>query len=199
MLIGIVVIAAGFFGLVWFGGTKPSENNGEIGTYVSYTKGPQTAKVKITEYADLECPACAAMHPIIDDLLAKYPNDIELTFKHFPLATIHPNALPAAKAAEAAGIQGKFFEMLDLMFTNQGEWSKNSNEDEVFTRYATELGLDVEKFKADIKDATIAAKIKSNYAEGVSLSVRGTPTFFINGTKLENNALLISSVEALLK
>jgi len=199
LLIGIVVIALGFFGLVWFKGAPTDDTTiGVIGEYTSFTKGPATAKVKLTEYADFQCPACGAMAPTVADLLAKHPNDIELTFKHFPLTQIHPRALLAAKASEAAGKQGKFFEMYDKLFAGQTTWASNSKAEEIFVGYATELGLNVDQFKTDLKDATIAAKIKSNQAEGAKNNVQGTPTFFINGLKVENTAL-VTGVEAALK
>lgn len=197
MLIGVGVIALVFSGIIFM---NPQQNQtvGEIGDYTAYTKGPDTAKVKIVEYADFQCPACAAAHPAVSQLLADYPNDVQLTFKHFPLSSIHPNALSAAKAAEAAGLQGKFFEMSDLLFQNQSTWSRNSRAEDIFVEYASSLGLDVEKFKTDMNDATIAAKIRSNYAEGVQKQVRGTPTFFVNDTLLTNNGALRSEVERLL-
>lgn len=198
LVIGIIVIALGFFGLVWFKGAPADTTTGVIGEYASYTKGPSTAKIKITEYGDFQCPACAAMAPVVADLLAKYPNDIELTFKHFPLTQIHPRALLAAKASEAAGKQGKFFEMHDKLFEGQSSWGSNSKAEDVFVGYATELGLDVDQFKTDLKDATIAAKIKSNQAEGMKKDVQGTPTFFVDGLKVEN-ALLVTTIEAALK
>lgn len=198
LVIGIIVIALGFFGLVWFKGTPTDTTTGVIGEYTSYTKGSNTAKVKIVEYGDFQCPACAAMAPIAADLLAKYPNDIELTFKHFPLTQIHPRALLAAKAAEAAGKQGKFFEMHDKLFVGQSTWSSNSKAEEIFIGYATELGLNIDTFKSDLKDAAIAAKIRSNQAEGMKAGVQGTPTFFVDGLKVENPAF-VTTVEAALK
>lgn len=192
---GVLAIALAFFGFVWINGS----NSGEVGNFTPYKKGNESAGVKIVEYADFQCPACAAMHPLVSDLFAKYPNDIEITFKHFPLSQIHPNALIAAKAAEAAGKQGKFFEMHDQLFEKQSEWSRNSKAEEIFVGYAQTLGLNVEQFKLDIKDKNIAAKIKSDYAEGVKNQVQGTPTFFVNGIKLDNNGALISKVEELLK
>ncbi len=199
LLIGIVVIGLGFFGLVWFKGNPTGDTGaGVVGDYVAYTKGTSTAKVKITEYADFQCPACAAMAPTVADLLAKYPNDIELTFKHFPLTQIHPRALLAAKASEAAGKQGKFFEMHDKLFAGQSTWASNSKAEEIFVGYAAELGLDIEKFKTDLKNDEIAAKIRSNTAEGNQNNVQGTPTFFVNGLKVENPTL-VTSVETALK
>lgn len=198
LLIGIVVIGLGFFGLVWFKGNPSGDTGtGVIGEYAAYTKGTSTAKVKLTEYADFQCPACAAMAPIVADLFAKYPNDIEITFKHFPLTQIHPRALLAAKASEAAGKQGKFFEMHDKLFAGQSTWSSNSKAEEIFVGYATELGLDVEQFKTDLKDDEIAAKIRSNMTEGNQNNVQGTPTFFVNGLKVENPSLVKTVEEAL--
>lgn len=201
VLTGIILIALGFFGFVWFKGSSTNNvsNPGKVGEYSAYTKGKDEAKVKITEYADFQCPACGAMHPIVSDLLNKYPNDVQLTFKHFPLSQIHPNAIIAAKAAEAAGKQGKFFEMYDEIFETQSEWSKSYKAQEFFIGYAEKIGLNVEQFKVDLKNAQISDKIKSDYAEGVKLQVQGTPSFFVNGVKLESNGLLVSKVEELLK
>lgn len=200
LVIGIVVIALGFFGLVWFK-TAPSDDTtvGEIGNFTPYTKGLPTAKIKLTEYADFQCPACGAVAPVISDLLAKYPNDIQLIFKHFPLTQIHPHALLASKVAEAAGKQGKFFEMYYLLFTGQTEWAKNSKAENIFTLYATNLGLDLDQFKTDLKDTQISEKIKSDQIEGTKNGVQGTPTFFINGIKLDNNNELLTRIEAVIK
>ncbi len=199
LLIGILVIGLGFFSLVWFkGAPTPDTGVDVVGNYPAFTKGPSTAKVKITEYADFQCPSCAFMAPTVAELLAKYPNDIELTFKHFPLTKIHARALLAAKASEAAGKQGKFFEMHDKLFAGQSTWSSNSKAEEIFVGYATELGLDVDQFKIDLKNEEIAAKIRSNMAEGTKNDVQGTPTFFVNGLKVENPSL-VTSVEAALK
>lgn len=141
--------------------------------------------VTLVEYADFQCPACGAYHPLVKQLQADYAGKITFVFRHFPLS-IHPNAVPASLAAEAAGAQGKFFEMSDLIFTRQEAWSGSSNPDEIFVTYATELGLDVEKFKTDMASAELKQKIVDSFKGGQKAKVSGTPTFFLNGAKLES-------------
>lgn len=139
-----------------------------------------TAKVTLVEYSDLQCPACAAYEPIVKKLVTNYPNDLKLVYRHFPLITIHVNADYAAGAAEAAGNQGKFWEMHDLLFEKQLEW-ETSTDPKIFSDYAATLGLDVEKFAADIASSVTRKKINESYRSGIQSGVQGTPTFFLDG------------------
>lgn len=151
----------------------------------SYVKGNEAATVTLTEYSDFQCPACAAFYPVVKTLVEQYGDQIKFEYKHFPLISIHPYAVPAAKAAEAAGQQGKFYEMHDMLFENQTTWSAASNPVRYFEGYASELGLDVELFKRHYKASLIEDKINESFAEARSLGLTGTPTFFLNGTQMQ--------------
>lgn len=144
----------------------------------AYAKGPADAKVTIVEWSDFQCPFCSRVVPTIKQLSDKYGNDIRIAFKHNALP-MHNRAKAAAIAAEAAGKQGKFWEMHDLLFANQKELT-----DENFAKWAGDLGLDVEKFKADMADPAVAKKVDENQKQGTTLGARGTPAFFVNGRYL---------------
>lgn len=141
------------------------------------------AKIILTEYADFECPACASYHPTLKQLASEFKN-VSFVYRHFPL-TQHKNARPAAQAAEAAGAQGKFWEMHDLIFENQSIWSRSTSAEDAFTAYAERLGLDMVKYKADYASAKTKTKIASDYQSGAS-QVDGTPSFFLNNQKIQN-------------
>lgn len=143
-----------------------------------HAKGDTDAPVTIVEFADLQCPACQTAQPIVKSIIEKYPNDVYFVFRHYPL-TSHKNAGLAAKAAEAAGEQGKFFEMVDVMYTNQKEWEKDTNPREDFRKYAQGLNLNLDQFNADLEKDW--ENITTDYALGNRAGVQSTPTFFING------------------
>ncbi|NLE65313.1 MAG: thioredoxin domain-containing protein [Elusimicrobia bacterium] len=143
----------------------------------SYILGSQDAPATIVVFSDIQCPYCSRFHSPIKELLAAYPGKARFVFKHFPLS-FHKNARSAAKATMAAGVQGKFYEMLDLLFENQGELGE-----EKYVELAGQIGLDVEKFKKDLtqRDAEWEKVIQEDMALGQKVGVRGTPTFFLNG------------------
>ncbi|MCL5004821.1 MAG: DsbA family protein [Patescibacteria group bacterium] len=147
--------------------------------------GSKNAKVTLVEYSDFECPACKAYAPIITLLNKDFPNDLKIVYRHFPLPQ-HKNARVAAQAAEAAGKQGKFWEMENLIFEKQNEWADNSNAEENFVSYATSLGLNIEKFKSDFNSDLTKTKIESDYASGEESKLTYTPTFFLNSKKISN-------------
>lgn len=160
----------------------------------SHSTGKIDAKVQIVEFGDYQCPACAAVHPIIKRVLEEYKDNSEVTFvfRNFPLS-IHPNARISAQAAESAGSQGKFWEMHDMIYENQGEWSDVKNPIDIFVGYAEKIGLDTDKFKTEVKNSQYSAIISADYKDGEELGVDSTPTFFVNGVKFGNG---VSSYEA---
>lgn len=139
------------------------------------SKGPKDALVTIVEWSDFQCPFCSRVNPTIDTLMKDYDGKLRVAFKHNPLG-FHKRAMPAAIAAEAAGRQGKFWEMHDKLFAN----GRNLT-DENFEKWAKELKLDVKKFKADMEDESIAKAVTEMQRQGAQLGARGTPAFFING------------------
>jgi protein-disulfide isomerase len=140
--------------------------------------GPLTAPVSLVEFGDYECPFCGQAHPIVKEVKQRLGDSLCFVFRHFPLSQIHPHAERAAEAAEAAGAQGQFWPMHDLLFQHQ-----NALGDEHLVRYATTLRLDVDRFARDLAQGTYAAKIREHIRSGIWSGVNGTPTFFINGQR----------------
>lgn len=151
-----------------------------------WVRGDINSKVVIVEYADFQCPACGLYHPLIKQVEEKFGDSIAVVFRHFPLTQIHQNALIAAQATEAAGMQGKFFEMHDMIFETQSVWSDDSRAQDIFVDYSKQLGLNEEQFLNDIKSKVVKDKIAQSYKVGTKLGVNGTPTFFMNGKKIDN-------------
>lgn len=140
-------------------------------------RGAPMARVTIAEFSDFECPYCGRAYPIVEELLREYPGEVRVVFFNYPLSA-HPHAMPAARASVAAGNQGKFWEMYDLLFNHQTQLT-----DEDIDRYATEIGLDLERFHTDIRGAEVQASVDADRELGRTLHVDGTPTFFINGRR----------------
>jgi len=138
--------------------------------------GPATAAITLVEYGDYECPYCGAAHPIVKEVRRRMGNSLRFAFRHFPLSRMHPHAERAAEAAEAAGAQGKFWQMHDMLYENQA-----ALEDDDLVTYAAAIGLDLERFGQDMLDGVHAARVRADFLSGVRSGVNGTPTFFING------------------
>lgn len=162
-----------------------SEQNGNI---ADHTKGSDTNKVLLIEYGDYQCPSCGGANPNINALMEEYGEDITFVFRNFPLTSIHPNTRAAGAVAEAAGLQGKFWEMHDLLYEKQNDWSglDATKRTTIFSGYATELGLDMDKFNTDIAAANVNKKISFDMALGKSVNVSATPSFFLNGDKVDD-------------
>ena len=155
-------------------------------------------KVTFVEFLDFECEACGAAYPAIEQLRADYDGRVTFVVRNFPL---HNNSEAAARAAEAAAAQGKFEEMYDMLFQTQSEWAeKDTSQEDVFFGYAEQLGLDMNQFRAAYDDPETLAKIQRDKADGTELGVEGTPTFFLNGTKVEVSSLaeLVALIDAAL-
>jgi protein-disulfide isomerase len=141
----------------------------------SPAKGAEGARVTIVEFSDFQCPYCGRVSPTLERLLTEYPEDVRIVYKHLPLS-IHAQALPAAKAAVAAGRQGKFWEMHDLLFQNQTALG-----DARYVELAKSLGLDAARFEQDYRSPEVAAEVARDMNEARRLGVTGTPGFFVNG------------------
>ncbi len=148
-------------------------------------RGPENAPVTLIEYSDFQCPVCAAYHPLIEQIGKNNPTKFRLVYRFFPIVGSHANALPSAKAAQAAAMQGKFWEMSNLIFTNQKNWQDLPDTKPTFQGYAQQLGLDVPKFLQDMESQTVADRVKVNYDEASALNLPGTPSFFLNGKALK--------------
>ena len=151
-----------------------------------HLSGDPAAPVVLIEYLDFQCPVCARFHPIVNDLEEDFVGDLLVVRRHFPLESIHPNARVAARAAEAAGRQGQFEAMGDLLFENQTEWSDESDPTSLFESYAQDLGLDLDQYRTDVADAALDARITRDFDAALELNASGTPTFFLNNTLIAN-------------
>jgi cyclophilin family peptidyl-prolyl cis-trans isomerase/protein-disulfide isomerase len=151
-------------------------------TEQDWVKGASDAAVTVIEYADFQCPACAGVGPLLDQLLEARQGNVRLVYRHFPLITIHDKAMITAEASEAAGAQGKFWEMHDLLFERQQQWAAKSPTDmpDVLSGYAGELGLDVTAFKKALTEHTYQAKVKKQYDDSSALGLPGTPSLIFN-------------------
>lgn len=151
--------------------------------------------VTFVEFLDFECEACRAAHPAIAELRTRYGDEVSFVVRNFPL---HKNSEAAARAAEAAAAQGMFIEMMDLLFETQPEWGeKSSSQEEVFFGFAERLGLDMDRFRDVYDDPATLEKVRRDQADGQALGVSGTPTFFLNGEKLDPSSFedLVTAVE----
>ena len=141
-----------------------------------HTVGPADARVTLVEYGDFECPFCGALHPIVQAARRAFGGNLRFGFRHFPLRSSHPHALSAAKAVEAAGEQGKFWEMFDRLYRRQTELG-----DDDLERHAREIGLDLERFRRSRGEREHEVRIREDMAGASRSGVRGTPSLFING------------------
>lgn len=140
-------------------------------------RGSQMAPVTIVEFSDFECPYCGRAHPIVQQLLREFEGRVRVVFKHYPLSA-HPHAMPAARAAVAAGNQDRFWEMHDLLFEHQRQL-----EEEDILGYAEQLGLDMDRFRTDMASTETQDRVDSDKEDGRGVGVEGTPTFFVNGRR----------------
>jgi protein-disulfide isomerase len=175
------------------GGAKVNDKN-----LTHHVEGGGSTGVKLTEYGDYECPACGQYFKPVEQVFHKYHKRIYFQFRNFPLSSIHPNALAGARAAEAAGLQGQYFPMHDLLYQNQDSWSTAKNPASYFTNYARQLGLKQKKFKQDFKSSAVNAKIQADKAKGQKLNIKGTPAFFINGKKIKPPAPTVQAFSKLI-
>lgn len=192
-IIFVVICAAILGGLVWMSKSKQinvadvdilaiqpaSEQSGNI---AEHTYGNVDAKVRVIEYGDFQCPGCKSAEPTMAAMREKYKDDIVFIFRNFPLP-IHGNARAAAAAAEAAGLQGKYWEMHDNLYNSQNEWSELSGSTrlDTFASYAEALQLDRDQFLADVDKKEVESKINFDKALGTKAGVSGTPSIYVNG------------------
>ncbi len=150
-----------------------------------HVRGPANAKVTLMEFGDFQCPACGAYYPLVEQLMKDFPNDLRLVFRNFPLTTIHMQALNAAHVAEAAALQGKFWEMYSALYPTQDTWSVTSGT-APFDVYAQQIGLDMTKFHTDINSDAVKARVNRDIDYGNSIGIDSTPSFYVNGVKIDN-------------
>jgi protein-disulfide isomerase len=159
-------------------------NAGIPGADPAHTLGPASAPVHLEEFGDFECPPCGLFHPILKQMEGEFGDKLHVTFREFPLVPTHQHALAAASAAEAAGLQGKFWEMHGLLYDRQGTWKTQFDVRPVFEGYAKEIGIDVDRYKRDVNSDLVQQRIFQDGKRGHSLGVKGTPTVFMNGREV---------------
>lgn len=184
----IAIIIAGMIGLFWFSSSKKTSDNGTTPAQSQasqHISGNPNSKVVLIEYGDFECSACYAYEPVMQQVREKYKDTIAFQFRNFPLTQIHRNAYAAHRAAEAAHKQGKFWQMHDTLYAEQQSWSQSSDATKAFESYALELGLDIEKYRLDFASSEVATIINADVKEGQKIGANSTPTFVINGKKID--------------
>lgn len=206
-IISVIVIFGFLIGVYIL--TNSSSSSGTISkeaqtvTLADHVKWSPEKKNILVEYSDLQCPACKAFHDMIKNQIeASGSANVGITkkvtfiYRHFPLDQ-HPFSHDAAYAAEAAGKQGKFYEMSNLLFANQETWSKSVNPKENFVKYAQQLSLNVDQFKKDSDSQEVKNKVNQDYQSGIQAGVNSTPSFYLNGKKLDNVASFSDFIQLL--
>ena len=165
----------------------PNDKNGNIGDHVF---GTTTGKAILIEYGDFQCPACKSAHPNVKELTEKYKDQMTFIFRNLPLTTMHPNARAGASAAEAAGLQGKYWEMHNTLYEQQNNWGSASAEQRTsyFEGYAKTIGVkNSDTFKTDMDSKRVASKINFDMALAKKIDATATPTILLNGKKIESD------------
>ncbi len=157
-----------------------------------HIEGPADAPLTLVEYGDYQCPFCGAAYPVVKRLQKKFGKNLRFVFRNFPLTQAHPYALIAAEAAEAAALQGKFWEMHDLLYEQQAFL-----EPEMIPLWAKRIGLDLRKFENDIREGVVENRIKEDRQSAIRSGVNGTPTFYMNGIRYDGSPDYYSMLEAL--
>ena len=204
IVIGVVIILAGL-GLAKFSSKNtftPPADPGKLVREDSHMTGKVGAKVTLVEFGDYQCPFCSQFDPTVEKLVSDFGSnpDFNFVFRNFPLPQ-HQYAKIAAEAAEAAGAQGKFFDMEHKIYANQNTWVASSNPLDIFVQYATDLGLDANKFKSEVQSNAYNNRIQTDLTDADALGVNSTPTLYLNGEKTNSAdyATLKSQIEDALK
>lgn len=165
------------------------------GAQPPHARGVDAAPVTLEEFADFQCPPCGALHQELKKIEAEYGARLRVVFRHYPLA-IHEHAQEAAHASEAAAAQNRFWEMHDLLFERQREWSKTEEARNLFKGYAGSLGLDVERFTRDMDGPEAASRVLLDRRRGESVHITGTPTIFVNGREITDEFMSAEGIRA---
>jgi len=195
----ILAIGGGVYALTQ-GDTQSNSNTADIisTSDTDWVKGNTNSDVVLIEYSDFQCPACASYSAMFKQLAEDLGDSAKFVYRHYPLHSIHSNAQLAAQAAEAAGLQGKFWEMHDKLFAGQSEWSGQPDPTSVFVSYAESLELNKEQFKSDLTLAAVKDKVDNDYKSATQAGLNSTPSFILNGEKIDNPRSLDEFKELLL-
>ena len=194
IFIGVVVLA--FAALVVYSKQDAANAPGAQGSNNVY--GKLDSKVTLTEYVDFQCEACLAYYPNVKTIKEAYKDTVRFEIKNFPISTSHKNALAAASAAQAAAKQGKFFDMHDTLYDNQKEWESSEDRVKLFEGYAESIGLDMNQYRKDYSSKETSAIVRADLKEVQALGGDGTPTFALNGKKIETPDNTVEALSAVL-
>lgn len=178
--------------------TPVSMANAPLGAQPPNFLGAPNAAVTVEEFADFQCPSCGSIHPVMKQIQGIFGQRIKFIFRHFPLP-IHDKAYDASAAAEAAGLQGKFWDMYNLLFTNQQQWSNDPNYRQVFRGYAEKIGLDVDRFETDMAGLQTRNRVQADIDRGKALSINSTPSIFINGKPVPYPEMNVATMQRLIE
>ncbi len=173
--------------------------NAPLGAQPPNQAGSPTASVTIEEFADFQCGSCATAHPTMNEVKSLYGSRIRFIFRHYPLAIpAHDKSYDAAVVAEAAGMQGKFWDMQNLLFTNQQAWTTNPNYKQIWNEYAQKLGLDMDKFQTDAAGVFAKGRVDADMQRGRGLNVNSTPTIYVNGVSIPFDQVKVDSLKRII-
>jgi protein-disulfide isomerase len=184
----IILIFAGIFVVSNHKSDNSKSSSGKSGTPTNHIEGQGKSGITLVEYGDYQCPYCEQYYPVVKQIQNEFNDQIFFQFRNFPLVNIHRNAFAGARAAEAAAAQDKFWQMHDLLYENQSQWSESSDPTPFFKQYAEQLGLNVSQFNKDYASSKVNDAINADMAAGNKLKVSGTPTFFLNGKQIQVSA-----------
>ena len=205
ILIGVLVLVVGsLIGVFALANGGSSSNSGPTPSGSKTVTRPSSHKegsgeIQMVEFGDYQCPACGAAFPNVQQLLKDYGSHISFYFRNFPLTQIHPNAMVGA---EAAALQNKFWQMHDLLYQKQSEWSELGDPSSKLDDYASQLGLDISKFDSDRQSAAVKQTVQQDMADGNALGINATPTLYVNGTQVQGGYdynTLKTAIDAALK
>lgn len=216
-LLPILIIVAVFAGTllsVWYfkrpaparqravlGPSNPNNRTGEakLGATPAHAMGDPNAPVMLEEFGDFECLPCGSAYPVLKNLKKEFGSDVVIVFRQFPLVAKHAHAMDAARAAEAAGFQGKFWPMHDLLYENQKTWRTAAAPQPLFAEYAEQIGLELNSFKRDVAGDTVNQRIALDRERGYWIGVNSTPTVFLNGREVPPDSLTIEKLRDLVR
>jgi len=196
-IIAAVLAAAIGVGAFLLRSTRPQPSTTSSSTaspVASPTALTPKSVVTIEEFGDYQCPPCGALHPVVKNLKNEYGDRVRFVFYHLPLTQIHKHALEAAHAAAAAGLQGKFLEMHNLLYESQNAWSEAGDLRPIVVNFARQLGLDVDRFTRDMDGARVDALVSADVRRANAMGVNATPTLFIDGQLIENENLTVENL-----
>ena len=210
-ILPFIVIGLVLVGALWFvqylsrpqrtgtgGPSHPPAGPVKRGAEPPNALGDINAPVLMEEFGDFECPPCAALHPVLKAVKSEFGPRLTIIFREYPMTSLHPHALDAARAAEAAGLQGKFWQMHGLLYENQKTWHEAENPGPMFEEYAIRAGLDMNQFRHDISSDVVDQRIRLDRERGQWIGVNGTPTLFLDGREVPFESLTAEKLKSLI-